>query len=547
MTIHSWISSSFKRNFPSTRIAANNDFTLEGALNEKLSFQICIRNEDEKIQNIKISAETPIGWHLRIRRVGYVPMPHPSLPVLKDKKHNEGWGHVPGYVPDPLFDETNVLLPKCETNSFWISLKPGENEKPGTYLVQVKVASEKNKRISTHTVKVVLHDVIINKMENFHISNWFYLDALIDWYKTDYFDETLWKITEAYMLNMVEHGQTTIYVPAFTPSLDGVKRPTQLIHVSRRGGDTYSFDWTDVKKYVQIAEKCGFDSFEWCHLFTQWGANNAIRIYEGQGKDEKLLWGPELSSNSKTYRLFLKQFLPELHNFVKIEKILDKSFFHLSDEPHGKEHRKQYKNARLMLKEIAPWMNIMDALSEVEFAKEKLVDTPVPYIGNVQNFLANNIPCWCYYCSLCGFSGKLMNHLLDTPLAKIAMHGMLFYKWPLQGFLHWGYNYWYYLRTRKLINPFAIQDGLFYDDHRGWVHGDSFWVYPGENGPIDSIRWEVFAESLQDYALLQTLNIPREGNLLLAIKSFDHFPLTEKWRMHLRSKLFSGTKKNKLI
>ena len=32
-------------------------------------------------------------------------------------------------------------------------------------------------------------------------------------------------------------------------------------------------------------------------------------------------------------------------------------------------------------------------------------------------------------------------------------------------------------------------------------------IYPGKDGPIDSLRWEVFAESLQDYAILQTAAI----------------------------------------
>ena len=45
--------------------------------------------------------------------------------------------------------------------------------------------------------------------------------------------------------------------------------------------------------------------------------------------------------------------------------MLEASFFHLSDEPHGPEHLANYRAAREMLREIAPWMPVMDALSEV--------------------------------------------------------------------------------------------------------------------------------------------------------------------------------------
>ena len=52
--------------------------------------------------------------------------------------------------------------------------------------------------------------------------------------------------------------------------------------------------------------------------------------------------------------------------------------------------------------------------------------------------------------------------------------------------------------------------------------GDPFVVYPGPDGPVDSLRWEVFAASLQDYALLQeagvrpgrTVNAELDGTVL---------------------------------
>ena len=121
---------------------------------------------------------------------------------------------------------------------------------------------------------------------------------------------------------------------------------------------------------------------------------------------------------------------------------------------------------------------------------------------------------------------------MDTPLAKIRMNGWLFYRWPFQGFLHWGYNYWYQSQTRNKIDPFVVQDGLKWP---GWAYGDCFMVYPGGNGPLDSIRWEVFSESLQDYALLQTLGI--SGENLLEIHSFENFPKSADWINKTRKSL----------
>ena len=54
-------------------------------------------------------------------------------------------------------------------------------------------------------------------------------------------------------------------------------------------------------------------------------------------------------------------------------------------------------------------------------------------------------------------------------------------------------------------------------------------IYPGKDGPLDAIRWEVFAESLQDYAILQTAGIEPDDPLLADLKTYADFPKSEEW------------------
>ena len=541
MAFCSWITSSLVRHFPLTPSRGPEQLFIEAALNEQFSFQVAMRMEDEGAQRVRVRVEGPGNWSTRVRRVGYVPVRHHNTPTKKDSADVDGVGYIPGYVPDPLFDEDSVSLPKGETHAFWVTARPGSAATPGAHAIQVIVSPERGEQ-TTHTVQVRLRDVVIHKRKDFAVTHWFYVDALIDWYKTDLFDDRFWEILPRYIRDVVEHGQDTVYVPVFTPSLDGVKRPSQLLRVTRTEPDRYSFDWRDVKKYVDLAKQCGIDHFEWCHLFTQWGVKNAIRIYEEQGREERLLWPPDTGASSDTYRVFLSQFLPELHRFLTQERILDGSFFHVSDEPHGEEHLDNYRKARALLKELAAWMKVMDALTEVEYARQGLTDMPIPSIRTALDFVQESIPCWCYYC--CGPRGKYLNRLLDTPLPKISMHGLLFYRWPFRGFLHWGYNYWYQSQTRTLIDPYTVQDGLAWQ--RGWAYGDTFVVYPGPAGPVDSIRWEVFGESLQDYALLQTLGVDRNRPFLAPIASFVDFPKTEAWRRNVRAKMFAEAEEGKV-
>ncbi|MEW6750673.1 MAG: DUF4091 domain-containing protein [Candidatus Latescibacterota bacterium] len=521
MSIRSWTTSALTRHFPSTPPRPARGLALEAALDERVSFQVAVRQEEGDPQEVRVEVRAPEGRRARVRRVGYVPVRHHNTPALADD--TDGLGMIPGYVPDALFDEDRVLLPGGETHAFWITLAPGLDARPGSLDAEVRVIPEKTPA-QAHGVRLDVADVRIQPRRDFAVTQWFYNDALLDYYRCTAFDERYWQVLPAYFRDMVEHGQDTVYTPVFTPPLDGVKRPSQLLRVHRRGSGRYSFDWRDVERYVTLAKRCGLRHFEWTHLFTQWGVKHALRIYEGQGVDEKLLWKPETGATSGTYRTFLEQFLPHLQRFLVSHRLMRHSFFHVSDEPHGDEHRENYQAARALLAELAPWMRTMDALTDITYGRKRLTDMPIPSIRTALDFVAEDIPCWCYYC--CGPRGRFVQRLLDTPLPKIRMNGWLFYRWPFQGFLHWGYNYWYRSQTRELIDVFAEQDGLRWP---GWAYGDTCLVYPGPDGPIDSLRWEVFGDSLQDYALLQAAGVPRDGKLLAPLASFEDFPRSEDW------------------
>lgn len=393
--------------------------------------------------------------------------------------------------------------------------------------VELRCGDEKARMRAT----VDISPVVLAPRRNFHVTHWFYADAICDWYRVEPWSEPFWRICEKYLRNCAEHGLDTILVPLFTPPTDGVKRPTQLLRVERRA-KLYQFDWREVRRWIATAKKCGITHFEWTHLFSQWGVKNAIRIYEGHGFDEKLLWRPDVGATSPTYRDFLAQFLPAFHRFLVAERLLDKSFFHLSDEPHGDEHLANYRCARVLLRELAPWMRVMDALSDIRYGREGLTDIPVPIIRTAKQFADEKISSWCYYC--CEPRGRYLNRLLDTPLVKLRMGGWLFYRFDFDGFAHWGYNYWYQSQTRRLIDPFTVTDGCNWP---GWAYGDTHVVYPGADGPIDSIRWEIFAESLQDYQLLQTLGVPRDGTLLAPLRDLDDFPKDALWLTTRRRQL----------
>jgi hypothetical protein len=534
VALQPWLTTTLERVYPDTPAGSRSALRIDCARGERVSFQVALRNHTDTSAAVSLSLAGPKAFAPRIRRAGYVPLPHFNTPIVD--REIEKYARAPGFVADPLFDENQVVSGGRETHAFWCNVTVPPDARPGKHTLQASVheaLADKTRLIKKLAITLNVHNVVLQPRRDFPVAQWFYADSLCDFYKVEPFEEKFWKIVKPYMQNLTDHGQDCIYVPVFTPPLDGVKRPTQLLKVRRAGGK-YRFDWADVKRWVDTAHGCGIRHFEWTHFFTQWGVKHAIRIYEKKNGQDALLWEPDTAATSKTYRDFLSQFLPELKKFLEAENLEDRSFFHVSDEPHA-DHVPDYQAARQMLRELAPWMKTMDALSDIAFGRLGIVDLPIPSIKTALDFMAEKITCGAYYC--CGPRKLFLNRLMDTPLAKIRMNGWLFHRFQPKLFLHWGYNYWHKSQTRELIDPFVVSDGMRWP---GWAYGDTFCVYPGPNGPIDSIRWEVFAESMQDFALLQTVGLAPGSKALAALKSFSDFPKNAQWILRQRLKLLTA-------
>ena len=87
-----------------------------------------------------------------------------------------------------------------------------------------------------------------------------------------------------------------------------------------------------------------------------------------------------------------------------------------------------------------------------------------------------------------------------------------------------------------MIDPFTEGAAGLWPDI---PYGDPFVVYPGPDGPLDSIRWEVFAESLEDYAMLQTAGVDPDDPLLEDIRTYAEFPKTQAWIMEATARVLA--------
>ncbi len=462
---------------------------------EVLSFQLAY-SADIHCLDVAWDCESPLRDHITLRQVGLVP-----VQLVNWEFDDNVITRSPGLFPDPLLSmpEKLTFFP-FQWRSIWITLRIPADCPAAIYPVTITL-SKPEQNISekiTFEFEVVparLPDQSLIRTE------WFYADCVAALHQADVWSERHWKLLEKYFQNMAEHGINQILTPLFTPPLDtevGSERPTvQLVDVCVRDNQ-FIFDFSRLERWIATALNCGLRYFEFSHLYTQWGAKHAPKIVVRHDGREEKMFGWHTDAMSEEYQTFLAVFLQNLVRFIDHMGIRSQCCFHISDEP-GVDILDDYRKAGEVIRRELGGFKIMDAMSHLEYYRNGLCPHPVPVISSLEDFVREGIPdLWTYYC--CAPSTVTTNRFMNYSGERTRILGFQLYKYDLKGFLHWGYNFWFSRLSKRVIDPFSCPDAgaLF-------PAGDPFLVYPGEDGPLDSIRHELMCEAIQDQRVMLLL------------------------------------------
>lgn len=489
--------------------------SLEAFWGETISFQITARFSKEYDQDYYsvLSISCP-ECETEIFEAGLVPCSFPCGPEAS----GDYITRTPALIPDPLtpYHGNPIRLNSHLSRVFWIDITvpPGMQSTK----VQVNFCSHKGDLQYMSNLELQVIPVMLPG-QTIHHSEWFYSDCLCDKYSCDMFSEEFFIIAENYVCCAANHGIDTLLTPLFTPSLDiesHCRRSAgQLVQISFTEAG-FDYDFSLLKRWVQMAQSCGIQYFEMAPFFTQWGAKFAVEIYVNTPGGRQTFFGWNTPAVNKNYAAFLKDFLPKLVQELKILDIKEKTFFHISDEP-PLEHLENYRTARSMIEPYIDDCPIIDAISNFEFYQQGLISIPVVAENFLEPFLKNRKTemLWTYSC--CSQDKLVPNVFLSMPSVRGRILGVLMYKEQLNGFLRWGYNFWNSQFSKHPIDPFHVTDADF-----GFPSGDGFLVYPGDHGgPVASLRLKLLRDAFQDYRILCALeaHIGRHETLHL-IKSY---------------------------
>jgi hypothetical protein len=506
--------------------------------NETYSFQVAYYWDNHTLKNVQFKVVSELSPWITVRKVELVPS---EMPCYADHDDNV-LRTAPGLYPDPLAainDDGLTLLPR-QWRSLWITVSPDSKAEAGTYPIEVVFQANSGEELGKATYNLEVISAKLPKQSLIH-TEWFHTDCLATWYKAEVFSEEYWHRVGQFVATAANNGINMLLTPIFTPPLDtqvgGERLTVQLVDVEKVGGN-YKFGFDKLKRWIDLCLSEGIEYFEFSHLFTQWGAGHAPKIMCNVDGKQKRIFGWDTDASGEEYKEFLSQFLPELVNFIKQNGLEKQSYFHVSDEP-SITHLESYKSASSIISEYLHEFPVIDALSDYKFYEEGIVKNPIPATNHIEPFLENKVPnLWTYYC--CGQYKDVANRFFNMPSARNRIIGMQLYKFDIKGFLQWGYNFYNSQYSRYPINPYIVTDAGY-----GFPSGDAFVVYPGEEGPVESLRLKVFYEALQDLRALRLLEelIGREAVLEMLEEgletpiTFSQYPKESGWLLAKRDQI----------
>lgn len=510
-----------------------------------LAFQLACRFENEGFSlglRARVEVDTPL--RVTVRQVEQMPVRMVS-PSTKDGDYISD---QPGLYPDllaPARMGDSFLVNGGQWNAFWIEVETEEGTPAGVYQLPISLILSnpftKDSVTLTTSLSLTVVDAVLPPQTLKH-TEWFHADCVANYYHLPVWSEEHWKMVENQLQLACRRGINMLLTPLFTYPLDtaeGASRTvTQLVDVTVEGEGKYRFGFDNFRRWVQMGQRCGIQWFEMSHLFSQGGAAHSAPIMGMVDGQLRQIFGPADASDGEPYQNFLSQLLPALTAEIEALGIREQVVFHLSDEPQL-QHLPLYRKLKEKLMTYLDGYVIMDALSDYDFYRDGVCQHPVVASNHVTPFLEGETPedFWVYYCV--GQYDQVSNRFIAMPSYRNRILGVQLYKYEVDGFLHWGYNFYNSIGSIYPVNPFASTDS-----GSGFPAGDPFLVYPGDDGqPWPSIRLEVLWEALCDLRALKLLESLTSRKFVMSLieaeeeVTFFSYPRNAEYLLKLRERV----------
>jgi hypothetical protein len=402
---------------------------------------------------------------------------------------------APARFPDYLSDAKQMAIEAGRCQAIYLTIHIPRDARAGDYQATVTFHTKEGER--TLPLALTVYPLTLPQEHHLMATLWYSTNRFKQFHGVESSDsEAFYRMLDVYARNMADHRQNV-----FRVSLD-------LIRATRTKDGKLTFDFSRFDKWADVFWNTGRMDLLETGFVARFGegdwSSRQIVLRDFRVQDETTN-----ASVSMPGREFLPSFLPALEQHLQERGWLDKTVFHIADEPSN-HNVMDWREASDFVHRHGPRLRRIDAI-ETPHCRDRL-EIWVPKVDHYATWqdtyrdaqrLGNEM--WLYTVGIFQ-AGVYPNKTVDVPLIQSRILHWFNYRFDLKGYLHWGFNSW-------TDDPFEAP---------GQHRGDGWHVYPKKDGLLNSLRWEQMRNGIQDYEYLWLLEDKvrqMKGNLSRRVSS----------------------------
>ncbi|MCW5977636.1 MAG: DUF4091 domain-containing protein [Bryobacteraceae bacterium] len=490
-----WAADIHKRVYPASfgRELDKRSIEIQACANEYAVVQLGVRSPEDvrelrvRPRVLKSPSGAELGSRFRVRYAGLIPVDENAQ-----------------YTPDPLWDVPSVALRPYQSQGVWLDLKVPKDAPAGPYKGSIDVLRD-GATAATFEVTLDVLPAALPDPSGFHC----FLNILVDpssvarFNKLPLWGDEHWRQLEKYAVNLAAHSQKTITTFIVDDPWSGVTGfPVRTLVEWQYPGEwrpgvreKWTYDFAAFDRWVSMCLRAGVgDHIEAWSPLVQPGTDHSVVTYSDTASRQTRR--VKLPAGSDDYKAVWGDFARAFETHLRAKGWLDKTYLAFDEIASDVLDR-----TIPFFKEAAPDLKLMISggdekgrhmaeSREMAFhygyytpgSGAELPDIPARRKAGKRTLLYTAVTP--IYPNTFIFSEPLESRYL----------GWIVWKWNFDGYIRWAWNFW----------PEPLWNQPFFT----WPSGDMFFVYPGKDGPVDSIRWEMLREGIED---CECLWMAREG------------------------------------
>jgi len=490
--VHHWPVDCLVKVFPDDVPTGNGPARADVARGEHASLQVVMRAD---VPLRSVSAEASLleaaGIDARLaprgaRFVGYVPVDRPTQKPSQDQLRKP-----PAPFPDPLLEVAEIDVPAGQCQAIWVTVPVPIRAAPGLYRGRLRItghAAEQSFSL-TQALEVQVYPTTAGR-SRLWVTDWFAMHWPHMLLAPAAESEAYYGLLRRYARNLADHRHTVALIS-----------PLNLAQFSAGPQGALEIGFQRFDRWGRLFREEGVvGRIEGGHLGGReagWESPFVVTVHQVKGG---AVVPAQVAPTSPEAEAFYGKFLPALVAHLKARGWLSDYLQHLADEPIA-SNLESYRALAALVRRHAPELRVIEACHTKDLVGA--IDVWVPQL----NFLHEDYrqytarqragdEVWFYTCVFP--QGEYANRFIEQPLIKTRLLHWINFRYGLTGYLHWGYNHW------TSDSPFSHTTR----PHGGPPYlpaGDPWIVYPGRDGPLDSIRFEAMRDGIADHELLSLL------------------------------------------